>query len=102
MIVDGKQRRAGIPLQIRFPDDGELKKRVEERAKANNRSLNAEIMHLLELNLDPNTKVMKAEDIHDMILGDHNVTLADLEARLQKVEDHLGFGPKSAKGRKGK
>lgn len=97
MVVDGKQRRAGIPLQIRFPDDGELKARLEERAKANNRSLNAEILHLLELNLDPNTKVMKAEDIHDMILSDHNVALSDLEARLQRVEDHLGFGSEPAK-----
>lgn len=84
-------------MKIRLPRD--LKERIEAAAVAANRSWNGEIVSRLERSFDPAVKLLPSEQIHEMILGDHNVTLADLEARLQKVEDHLGFSPKPAKGK---
>lgn len=101
-MVDGKQRRAGIPLQIRFPDDGELKARLEERAKANNRSLNAEIMWLLDVALDPSVKVLPTEEIHDKIITDLNEMVHVMWGRLEQIDEHLGIDTRPQRAAKSK
>lgn len=46
-----KRKREGQQLLLRFPDGSDLRDRLEERAKANSRSLTGEIIQRLESSL---------------------------------------------------
>ncbi len=88
-MSDGKRKQAGHQMQIRFPEGSDLRERLMERAKANNRSLTAEIMWRLEISLDANANVLPVTDIHDMILTDHNEKLEAAWQRLDWLDDHF-------------
>ena len=76
-------------MKIRFPEGTDLRDRLIERAKANNRSLTAEIMWRLEISLDPKAKVLPAEDIHDMIITDLNEKVEAAMYRLDWLDSHF-------------
>ena len=87
-MSEGKHRQAGHQMQIRFPEGSDLRERLMERARANNRSLTAEIMWRLEVSLD-GAKMLPAEQIHDMILSDLNEKLEAAWDRLDWLDDHF-------------
>lgn len=89
MVNQERRKQAGHQMQIRFPEGSDLRERLMECAKVNNRSLTAEIMWRLEISLDPNTKVLPAEKIHDMIIGDLNEKLEAAWQRLDWLDDHF-------------
>lgn len=75
-------------MLIRFPEGSDLRERLEERAKANSRSLTAEILHRLETSLGDAT-ILPIEEIHDMILTDLNEKLEAAWERLDWLDDHF-------------
>ena len=89
VVNEGRRKQAGHQMQISFPEGSDLRERLMDRAKANNRSLTAEIMWRLEVSLDPNAKVLPVTDLHDMILTDHNEKLEAAWDRLNWLDDHL-------------
>lgn len=95
-MTDGKQKRAGIPLQIRFPDDGELKAQIEAAAKAGRRSMNAEIMSRLEYTFAAGVTVQETGfDVDGPEDGGKSLRqrVVDIEERLAALE-----GRKRSKG----
>ena len=89
LVTDDFDRQAGHQMKIRFPEGTDLRDRLMERAKANNRSLTAEIMWRLEISLDPNAKVLPAEDVHDMIISDLNEKVEAAMYRLDWLDSHF-------------
>jgi hypothetical protein len=97
----GKQKRAGIPLQIRFPDDGELKARIESAAKAGRRSMNAEIMARLEYTFANRMTVHESGyDVEGPEYIDAPNGGKTLEQRMQELEARVSAleGQKRKKG----
>jgi len=83
-----RRKQAGHQMQIRFPEGSDLRERLMECARVNNRSLTAEIMWRLEVSLD-GAKVLPAEQIHDMILSDLNEKLEAAWERLDWLDGHF-------------
>lgn len=84
------------PFGLRLLPD--LKKKLEDAAKANGRSLNAEISSRLEGTFGSDDPYRKELDglgdglkIHDQILSDLNEMAWAMLARLEKVEDRCGI-----------
>ena len=88
MVNEERRKQAGHQMQIRFPEGSDLRERLMEFARANNRSLTAEIMWRLEVSLS-GAKVLPAEQIHDMIIADLNEKLEAAWQRLDWLDDHF-------------
>lgn len=84
------------PFGLRLQPD--LKRKLEDAAKASGRSLNAEIASRLEGTFATEDPYREELDglgdsirLHDQILSDVNEMAWSLLARLEKVEEHCGI-----------
>lgn len=96
----GEERRkqAGHQMQIRFPEDTDLREKLKEAAKAGHRSVNAEIMARLEFTFANSVTVQKTGfDVE----GPENLAgQKTLEQRVAELEDRVASleGRKRSKG----
>ena len=92
MAVDNRKRE-GHQLLLRFPENSDLRDRLDQIARSNNRSLTAEIIHRLmaSLEIDGDEKSVAAADallrmgLHDDPLKDLKNRVAALEAKIAKL-----------------
>ncbi|WP_040591789.1 Arc family DNA-binding protein [Mesorhizobium metallidurans] len=80
-------------MQIRFPEGSDLRDRLNEAARLNNRSLTAEIMHRLEMSiagiearLGGNERGIR--DVGDLS-SDQDDRLWELSASVERLEDQV-------------
>lgn len=87
MKPDDREKVANIvPFGLRMQPD--LKRRVEETARANGRSLNAEITHRLEMSLRENAGPAPFSWAKAATADAVQIEIEDLKRRVQRLEEN--------------
>ncbi|OBQ67792.1 Arc family DNA-binding protein [Mesorhizobium erdmanii] len=94
-MTEERRKQAGHQMQIRFPEGSGLRERLMDLARANNRSLTAEIMYRLEMSmLGVEARLEGSErgirDVEDLS-SDHQDMLWEVIFRLKRLEEHCGI-----------
>lgn len=87
------------PLGVRIPDD--LKSKIQEQAKENGRSMNAEILNILEASFSPETGEETASlnndlkhyarmlELKEQIIETQKETISHMEKSISSLEEHI-------------
>ncbi|WP_031248034.1 hypothetical protein [Mesorhizobium sp. LNHC229A00] len=94
-MTEERRKQAGHQMQIRFAEGSDLRERLMDLARVNNRSLTAEIMYRLEISmLGIEARLEGSErgirDVGDLS-SDHQEMLWEVMFRLKRLEEHCGI-----------
>jgi hypothetical protein len=84
-MVNERRKQTGQQLLLRFPEGSDLRDRLDEIARLNNRSLTAEIIHRLDASLSSkkNNGLPPPDAGRRLPDGDHERRIAALEHQME-------------------
>src|SRR4051812_36331276 len=77
------RKREGQQLLLRFPEGSNIRDRLDELARENNRSLTAEIIHRLTASIEDSSDARSVVAARRLLSGTDQL---ELEQRLSKLE----------------
>lgn len=85
------RKREGQQLLLRFAEGSDLRDRLQEIAKANNRTMTQEILFRLEASLseEPSIKPVTPEGGLKFLTATKGQSIAKLDARLNELEQRV-------------
>lgn len=83
------RKREGQQLLLRFPEGSDLRDRLDECARTNNRSLTGEIIHRLEMSMSTAATSLPADRSDDAPVG--HAEFVRLVEKVRWLEDRLSI-----------